>query len=250
MQEELLEQTQDLSIQNNLTKEKTLEQQELEEEQKGFLKTTFGQVVNSGMDLAIRAIMPDLIEDEIINIKDSLITDGFKAAVDTAIEETTNLGKSLTGMITGTFENISQIKNVVKSGGLIDQVSDIVDSAIDWAKEKGWIKSSTAKTIKKGKNTIMKNIEKGIENTLDDQVEALEKIDGYIEKWQKYYNEQNFTNMEYQYKKIQEYLEEVIPLEETIKKARQLENLHELIKNKGKDFNLTEEEKELANLLT
>ena len=55
--------------------------------------------------------------------------------------------------------------------------------------------------------------------------------------------------MEYQYEKIQEYLEEVIPLEETLKKARQLENLHELIKSKGKDFNLTEEEKELANIL-
>jgi len=95
----------------------------------------------------------------------------------------------------------------------------------------------------------MKNIEKGIENNLGNQVEAIEKIDGYIEKWQKYYEEQKFTNMEYQYEKIQEYLEEVIPLEETLKKARQLENLHELIKSKGKDFNLTEEEKELANIL-
>ena len=28
-------------------------------------------------------------------------------------------------------------------------------------------------------------------------------------KWQKYYDEQNFTNMEYQYKKIQEYIEKI-----------------------------------------
>ena len=245
----LIEKIENLAKENNLTMEQVIEQAKLEKEQNSFLKTTFGQVVNSGVDIGIRALLPDLIEDEVINIKDSLITDGFRAAISTAIEETTNFGKSLIGMVTGTFENVSQIKNAVEKGGLIDQVSSILDSAIEFAKDKKWIKSSTAKTIKNGKKEIMKNIEKGIENNLGNQVEAIEKIDGYIEKWQKYYEEQKFTNMEYQYEKIQEYLEEVIPLEETLKKARQLENLHELIKSKGKDFNLTEEEKELANIL-
>jgi len=55
--------------------------------------------------------------------------------------------------------------------------------------------------------------------------------------------------MEYQYDKIQEYLEKVVPLEDVLTKARQLENIHILIKNNGKDFNLTEQEKELANML-
>ena len=55
--------------------------------------------------------------------------------------------------------------------------------------------------------------------------------------------------MEYQYNKIEEYLENVIPRENTLIKARQLENIHKLIKNNGKNFELTEEEKELANML-
>ena len=55
--------------------------------------------------------------------------------------------------------------------------------------------------------------------------------------------------MEYQYKKIQENLKKVVPLEDTLIKARKVENLHELIKSKGKDFNLSEEEKELAKML-
>ncbi len=95
----------------------------------------------------------------------------------------------------------------------------------------------------------MKNIKTGVDNTLDNQVEAIEKLDKYITKWNQYYNEQNFVNMEYQYNKIEEYLKEVFPLEDVLKRARAVENLHELIKNNGRNFDLTQEEKELATML-
>lgn len=95
----------------------------------------------------------------------------------------------------------------------------------------------------------MKNIKTGVDNTLDNQVEAIEKLDKCITKWNQYYNEQNFVNMEYQYNKIEEYLKEVFPLEDVLKRARAVENLHELIKNNGRNFDLTQEEKELATML-
>ena len=95
----------------------------------------------------------------------------------------------------------------------------------------------------------MKTIKTGVDNTLDNQVEAIEKLDKYITKWNKYYNEQNFVNMEYQYSKIEEYLKEVFPLEDVLKRARAVENLHKLIKNNGRNFDLTQEEKELATML-
>lgn len=95
----------------------------------------------------------------------------------------------------------------------------------------------------------MKTIKTGVDNTLDNQVEAIEKLDKYITKWNKYYNEQNFVNMEYQYSKIEEYLKEVFPLEDVLKRARAVENLHELIKNNGRNFDLTQKEKELATML-
>lgn len=56
--------------------------------------------------------------------------------------------------------------------------------------------------------------------------------------------------MEYQYKKINEYIEKVVPLESVLKEARELQNLHTLIKNNGKNFNISEEEKALTNLLS
>ena len=241
-----------LEKENNIIKENSLEVNNLEnlnQEQKSFLETNIGQVINTGIDFGLKTILPDFVEDEIIEIKDALFKEGFKEAINVAIDKAIDLGKSFIGIFTGTFENISQIKTAIQKGGLIDGISDILDSAISFAKDKGYIDSKKAKLIKSGKNEIIKSITNGIDNTLSDQVEAIEKINGYIEKWNKYYQEQNFTNMEYQYDKIQEYLEKVVPLEDVLTKARQLENIHTLIKNNGKNFNLTEQEKELANML-
>lgn len=246
-------------IEGNLTQcglninkiKETLEQQKenFMEAQNKFLESNIGQAINGGINIGLRAILPDIIEDEIIAIKESLITEGFSAAVDTAINEAINLGKSAMGILTGTFENISQIRKAIEKGGLIDSVSDILNSGIKWMKDKGYIDKNISNALKKGKDTIVKNVEKNIGNELENQVEAIEKIDGYIEKWKKYYEEQKFSNMEYQYDKIQEYLKKVVPLETTIIKARQVENLHELIKNNGKNFDLTNEEKELSKIL-
>jgi len=238
---------------NNFIKEKSLELSNtldnLQEAQKIFLETNIGQAINNGVDFGLKTVLPDFIEDDIIEIKDALLKEGFREALNVTIDNAIDLGKSFMGIFTGTFENISQIKTAIQKGGLVDGISKVLDSAISYVKEKGYIDSKQAKLIKEGKNEIMESISNGIDSTLSDQIEAIEKINGYIEKWNKYYEQQNFTNMEYQYDKIQEYLEKVIPLENVLTKARQLENIHTLIKNNGKNFNLTEQEKELANLL-
>ena len=55
--------------------------------------------------------------------------------------------------------------------------------------------------------------------------------------------------MEREYEKIKEKLKEVMPLENTIKEARTIENLHMLIKNNDQNFNLNNQELELAKML-
>lgn len=136
---------------NNLYLSNNIEQEKLEKEQNSFLQTNLGRAINGGIDLGLRVLLPNFIEDEVISIKDSLITEGFSAAISTAIEEATNLGKSAMGLITGTFENISQVNKAIKKGGLIDTISDILDTGISWAQKHGYIEKGTAKTIKKRK---------------------------------------------------------------------------------------------------
>ena len=56
--------------------------------------------------------------------------------------------------------------------------------------------------------------------------------------------------MEKEYNKIKSELKKLIPIENTINNARNVELLHNLIKNNGQNFNLTQEEIELANKLS
>lgn len=239
----------ELEINKNINLENNNAQEVTYEKQKNFLESNLGQVINGGINLGLRAILPDLIEDEVIEIKDSIITDGFKAGIKTAIDNVVDLGKSVLGIFTGKFENMSQVKDVIKKGGLIDSVSDVLDWGINKAKEKDLINNNTANLIKKGKNTILNTVNNNIENNMTSQIESIEKIDKYISNWNEYYNNRDFTNMEKQYNKMEKELEIVMPLENVIIKARVVENLHNLIKNNGKNFNLSDEEIELANKL-
>ena len=56
--------------------------------------------------------------------------------------------------------------------------------------------------------------------------------------------------MEKEYKNIKNELKGLIPIENTINNARNVELLHNLIKNNGQNFNLTQEEIELVNKLS
>jgi len=55
--------------------------------------------------------------------------------------------------------------------------------------------------------------------------------------------------MDKEYKKIEKEINNLIPIEKTISDVRTIENLHNLIKNNGQDFNLTQEQLELAEKL-
>lgn len=229
-----------IEINNNLNNEL---------EQKNFLETTLGKTINTGIDIGIRALLPDYIEEQIIDLKDNLINYGLKDGIKKSIDDAINIGKSTIGIVTGNFENINQVQNAIKTGGIIDNVSNLLDDVINKVYGKGLINSTVAKTIKQGKNIILNNVEKNIENTFNRQINSLSYTEKYINNWKEYFNNKNFDGMEKEYKKIEKEINNLIPIEKTISDVRTIENLHKLIKNNGQDFNLTQEQIELAEKL-
>ena len=103
-----------IEINNNL---------ELEKNQKNFLETTLGKTINTGIDIGIRTVLPDFIEEQIIDLKDNLIKYGLKDGIKKSIDDAINIGKSAIGIVSGNFENISQMQEAIKSGGILDNVS-------------------------------------------------------------------------------------------------------------------------------
>ena len=237
---------------NILEQNRNGERQELvtANEQRNFLDTTLGKVVNTAVDLGLRWVLPDFVENQVIDVKNSLIRGGLKEGIDKAIDSAVELGKSVTGIFTGKFENVSQAQNAVKNGGIIDGISDALDTALSFTSKQGWIPREVTSMIRQGKNVILDNVSNNIETEFVSQLNSVEKLGKYENNWRKYYQEQNFEGMEREYQKIKDRLKEVLPIEQTIKQAKQIENLHLLIKNNGQDFNLSQEQLELAGILT
>ncbi len=219
------------------------------EKQNNFLESTIGKIINIGINTGLRALLPNVIEDQVINIKDEIIKNGFKSGLKETVASAIDLGKSVTGMITGNFENINQARNVIKSGGLIDTISELMDKGINAVTKSGKVSKAIGNTIKSGKNVILNTIESNIQNNFDNQINAIEKINKYTYNWNQYYKNKDFEGMDKEYKKIKQKLKEVMPIENTIINAKRLENLHTLIKNNGHNFNLSKEELELAQKL-
>ncbi len=229
-----------IEINNNL---------EIEKDQKNFLETTLGKTINTGIDIGIRSILPDFIEEQIIDLKDNLIKYGLKDGIKKSIDDAIDIGKSAIGIVSGNFENISQMQEAIKNGGIIDNISSLLDAIINKVQSNGLINSTVARTIKQGKNSILNNVEKNIENTFNNQIRALNYTEKYIENWKNYFENKNFNGMEKEYIKIKKEINNLAPIEKMINEARTIQNLHNLIKNNGQDFNLTQEQIELAKKL-
>ena len=94
-----------------------------EENKNNFLNNIIGKTTNNAFDIGLREILPDLIENQIIDIKNALLENGLKSGIDTAIKSVIDFRKSATGIITGNFENIGQVRTAIGDGGIIDTIS-------------------------------------------------------------------------------------------------------------------------------
>lgn len=219
------------------------------EEQTNFIETTLGKTINFGLDIGLRALLPDFIEQQIIDIKDTILKEGFSEGIKKVASSAIDFGKSALGIVTGNFETVSQVQTAIKNGGIIDGISNLIDNILNKTQKTGKLSYITANTLRKGKNVILDSITNKIEEEFNSQLDAVEKLQKYSTNWKQYFNSHDFEGMQREYSKIKEKLKITIPMETTLKQARTIENLHTLIKNNGQDFNLTQEQKQLANML-
>ena len=239
-----------MDIDNQLNNEKNINYGvEIEKEQKNFLETTIGKIVNTGLDIGIRALLPDFIDEQVINLKDNLFEYGFKEGITKTIDDTIDLGKSAIGIFTGDFKNVSQMQDAVKSGGIIDGISSLLDTVVDKVSDAGLINNTIASTIKQGKDVILSNVESNIESTFANQYEAIENVNNYINNWKESFEKQDFEKMETEYQNLEAGMKELVPITKTIEEAKTIELLHNLIKNNGQNFNLSNEQLELVEKL-
>lgn len=237
-----------MNIENNLEKAINDISNGLAIAQEKFIQSNLYDIFNSALDTGIKLALPDIAEDIVIDIKDSLIENGFKDGAKQIWNNVKEYGKSALGIISGNFDSVEQIQIATKTGGILDMVSKIFDFALDNVVKDGRISKSIKQSLKSKKNTIVKDIKNKISEDLDTQVKNVEKINEYNVKWYEHFENKDLTAMKNTNKNIQKYLQKTIPLEKIIKEARKIEIMQNLVESTG-SFDITEEEKELATAL-
>lgn len=197
-------------------------------------------VINWSVDAGLKYILPDSIENEVIRIKNDILNGSMQQKITGVVENIISLGKEKLQNQKKEINNIEDIKKLLKDPETIKLLSDTVEKILD--------NKINDENIQ-DRNYISNNIENNLNNELEKQINSINKIEIYKDEWYKNYNNKNFDSMNKTYKNIKKEIKNIIPLENSIKEFRKIENLNELIKGKGGDFNLTKEELELANKL-
>lgn len=221
----------------------------IEENKNNFFNNIIGKTINNAIDIGLKSILPDLIENQIIDIKNALFENGLKSGIDTAINSAIDFGKSAAGIVTGNFENMGQVKTAVGDGGIVDTISSLLDKVINKTYENGLINKTVSTIIKNGKNVLLENIASNIKSELEEQTNSVGKLETYLKNWEEQYNKKDFARMTEEYDKIEKELDKIIPLENVIKETKRVKAIHNLIKNNGQNFDITEDEERLANNL-
>lgn len=209
------------------------------------IKIDIGNLANTGLEFGLRAVLPDFIEDDIIDIKDKFIQEGFTEGVKETYEKVKDIGKSIQGIFTGKFESVEQVKRLIQTDGILDGTSEIIDKILKTLLNKKKISKSTYNLIKTGKKEIMDSLENELESYYKIDTYSLEKIEEYCQEWKENYSKGNYKEMQKSINKIKQRLDKNESIEKIIKQAREIEKIQKYIEEKGSIENLSESEKML-----
>lgn len=234
-----------LEINNDLLKDDIVKK-----DGNNILSTILGKAVNEGINFGLKKILPDFIEDEIIDIKDAILSDGIREGINVAVEKVSDIGKSIKGIVTGDFSKISEMEKLInKEGGLLEEVGSLINKGINNIKDKDVFSNDTISLLKGGTKVINKSLNDTVKQLLNEQQKVLKSVDTNIENWENAFMNKDFETMEKEYNKILQKTTDTQVMAEIKNKISVVENLHTLIKNNNQDFNLNQEEIELAKKL-
>ena len=211
--------------------------------QNNALSEILNNVINWSIDAGLKYILPDSIENDVIKIKNDLLNGNAAQKIIDTIGSVINLGKEKLNNEKKEIINTEDIKKVLQNPDTIKLISDTVETILNNRDINIQNKERSNKKI------IEKNVENNLNNQLESQINSINKIENYKNEWYKNYENKDLEKMNKTLKKINKEFKKIIPIENTIKEIRKIENLNELINSKGGDFNITKEERELANRL-
>lgn len=201
-----------------------------------------GKIINIAVDIGIKAALPDLIEDKVIEIKNILLKNGLKDG----IKEISKKVKDTIDTIIGINKNIkiTDIRNLTKRNGIINDFSKIINLAIDTSVKNKMISKELAGIIKSGKTAMLSNFSNRLEKNMMKEIKTIEKFKEAISKWEEALDKRDIEELKKQYQIISKNYNNMSSDLKDIIDIDKIEYINQYI-NKNKNIKIDNEEFEL-----
>ena len=229
----------DLISEKNLNNQLTndIKTNEISKNQNNFISNMFKNAINFGVDLGLKSLLPDLIEDQVIDIKNSILKGGFKEGVNTLVKKVNEFKNSITGIFTGNFNNIEEIHTATKQGGIIKTVSKGLSKGIDAGVKSGAIPKSIGGILKAGKTTMLNEFSNSLESQMRKEIQKFDILNDLNKKWYDALDQRDFDKMTKYTEKISVLSKDLVKFSNIIEETKKIEELHNFIKeNNSFDF--------------
>ena len=229
----------DLISEKNLNNQLTndMKNNEISKNQNDFIGNMFKNAINFGVDLGLKSLLPDLIEDQVIDIKNSILKGGFKEGVNTLVKKVNEFKNSITGIFTGNFNNIEEIHTATKQGGIIKTVSKGLSKGIDAGVKSGAIPKSIGGILKAGKTTMLNEFSNSLESQMRKEIQKFDTLNDLNKKWYDALDQRDFDKMTKYTEKISVLSKDLVKFSNIIEETKKIEELHNFIKeNNSFDF--------------